>query len=97
MFAADVRGNIYTFENNHLIRLATGDRSLSLTAFTDGQLRLTLGGATEGRYQLEWSEDLAAWEPLVVLTNTAGIAQFVESVDPGNRQRFYRARVLSSR
>ena len=58
---------------------------------TDGPIHLMLSGEPGGRYQIEFSEDLASWRPSVVLTNTTGVMQFADLFFPSLKQGYYRA------
>jgi uncharacterized delta-60 repeat protein len=55
-----------------------------------GTFACQLRGASNGRYQVEWSEDLISWNPQieVSLSNTA--ACFIDPRQSDSRQRFYR-------
>jgi len=57
----------------------------------NGQFQLTLNGETGRIYLIQFSADLAAWEPLTNILSASTAIQIVDPLAPGVRQRFYRA------
>jgi hypothetical protein len=51
----------------------------------------TLVGAWSTRYAVQYSDLLGSWQPMLMLTNTYGTTQFVDSGATNVAQRFYRA------
>ena len=56
-----------------------------------GRFQVTVTGRAGARILLETSVDLAAWTPLVTLTNTSGRLEFSDPAGLNFSQRFYRA------
>jgi hypothetical protein len=62
------------------------------TRFTANGFSLMLTGEVGARYEIQASEDLKTWIPLVTLTNLIGTIEFVDTAATNFNQRFYRAR-----
>jgi uncharacterized delta-60 repeat protein len=58
------------------------------------RFQLTVTGRAGARIALETSEDLTAWTPLVMLTNTPGRLEFSDPAGLNYSQRFYRAQLV---
>ena len=58
------------------------------------RFQLTVTGRAGARIVLETSEDLTAWTPLVMLTNTPGRLEFSDPAGLNYSQRFYRAQLV---
>jgi hypothetical protein len=68
-------------------------RLLAPERLPDGKFRFTLTGAAERTYDLQASDNLVAWEPLVRVFNTNGTLVITDSTAT-NVHRFYRALLL---
>jgi hypothetical protein len=59
-----------------------------------GHFQLTVTGRAGARIVLQTSGDLAAWTPLVTLTNTSGRLEFSDPAGLNFSRRFYRAKLV---
>src|SRR6266567_6283393 len=69
---------------------ANGPLFTGIARLEDGSIRLDVSGATGCVYQLQFSSNCANWTPLAMLTNAAGVLQFMDAPAPADLQRFYR-------
>jgi hypothetical protein len=54
-------------------------------------VQLRLIGETGVTWNLQVSTDLQYWQPLVTVTNTTGVVEYIDNAAPDPAQRFYRA------
>jgi hypothetical protein len=75
----------------HIESIST--RLLAPEPLPDGKFRFTLTGAAQRTYDLQASDNLVAWEPLVRVFNTNGTLVITDPTAT-NAHRFYRALLL---
>ena len=62
--------------------------------FRDDGYQLTLLGESGARYDIGVSTNLPSWSPLLLLTNSFGTSQFLDSSSTNVPMRFYRATIV---
>lgn len=65
-----------------------------LGGLREGGYQFTLLGNPGAHYQIDAAITLPNWTPLVTITNTFGVVQFMDASATNGVQRFYRARIV---
>ena len=63
---------------------------VNLERLLDGRVGITISGFPDTSYEIDASNDLIQWTPLVALANTNGVSQFFDSAALSRPSRFYR-------
>ncbi len=67
---------------------------LSIRSTSDGLVQVSLEGFSERRYAVETSLDLSRWQSVGEVTVLNGRAQYVDSLLPAQKGKFYRVRLI---
>lgn len=57
----------------------------------NNQMRLSIAGSVNQRYEIQTSTDLKHWTAAAMVTNTTGTVEVIDAIPPGSSRKFYRA------